>query len=183
MIQILLHTNKKYSQVELAQKSIDAGCQWLILPDAPINDEAKGIIDLCREAGVILTIEDNVEACREFGLHGVLLHTGANPVAVRAEIGAEAVIGAEITSVASATALSKADIDYFLISTDDASIIGEARKAGVEVHFVADLTGCAATRADVDKVMSLGFSGAYISSAQFTGDDIAAEISALIPQS
>lgn len=183
MIQILLQTNGEYTPTQLAQKAIDAGCQWLILPDAPINEEAKGIIDLCREAGVILTIENNVEACREFGLHGVLLHLGANPAAVRAEIGAEAVIGAEITSVASATALSKADIDYFLISTDDASIIGEARKAGVEVHFVANLTDRVATRADVDKAMSLGFSGACVSSAKFSGDDIAADISALIPQS
>lgn len=185
MIQILLQRNEKYTQAELAQKAIEAGCQWLVLPDAStaaLRADAQGIIDLCREAGVILTVENNIEACREFGLHGVLLRTGANPAAVRADIGAEAVIGAEIASAAAATALAKADIDYFMISENAAPIIAEARKAGVEVHFVADLTAATATRADVDRAMSLGFSGAYISASQFTGDDAAADIAALIPQ-
>lgn len=165
MIQILLDSGSEYSRAELAQMAIEAGYEWLIMPDdSPerLRDELPDISALCREAGVILTIADNVAACREYGLHGVFLHKGADPAAVRNDLGAEAIIGAEIASAATATVLARADIDYFALEPTDAAVIAEARKAGVDKHFVAITDNKETT----ETLLAEGFSGFIIPAAR-----------------
>ncbi len=176
MIQILLETSPGYNSVEMARKAIDAGCEWLIVPrDAHDNDVAN-LAKLCREEGIILTIEDNIELCRQHELHGVHLSGGSNPAAVRQELGAEAIVGAEISSIDTATALAKADIDYFALQPCDVAVATQALQAGVEAHFVLLADG-------VEQALSLlpqGFSGMCLKASSFTSEDPSAEIKLLI---
>lgn len=170
MIQIILDHSEAFSQAEMAQMAVEAGCGWLILAQAPIEQlrqTAPDIVELCRESGVILTIENDIDAARELGLHGVFLSQGGNPASVRQELGADAIIGAEISSVASATALATADIDYFALAATDGAIAAEAKAAGVETHFVA----LCPTLADYTTAKSGGAFSGYCLNSSALGDD------------
>ena len=182
MIQILLDKNEKYSMTEMAKIAIEAGCGWLILPDVNIEnlrDDAPGIVDLCREAGVILTVRNSLEAAREFGLHGIMLDLGGNPIAARGDLGAEAIIGSFIADASAASALSMADIDYFILKPSQSDIIENARSAGVENHFVAICSGAGLDREKIDSIRTAGFSGICADSAVFNNDNPAEYIARL----
>ena len=100
MIQIIIRNeNDRYSVAELVQMAVEGGCRWIRI-DLPDADEAymlelgEQIVPLCREAGVILTIDNHPDIARKLGLHGVHVSDKAlNPVALREELGPEAVIG------------------------------------------------------------------------------------------
>ena len=158
MLQILLENNGKSSLADSARQALKDGFEWLILPPDTTDDDIDTVAGICREAGVILTIEDNIEACRKHGLHGVFLRLGANPPAVRRELGAEAIIGAEIASAATATELAKADIDYFAMPPAASHVVGEIRSAGIQTPIVAIGT----TAAELQPLLAAGFSGIMI---------------------
>lgn len=182
MMQIILNSNDNYSMAEMAQIAIEAGCGWLILPDMAIEklrEEIGDIVEMCRENGTILTIRNNVAAAREFGIHGLMLDLGQNPVAVREELGAEAIIGAVIADASSATALAAADIDYFILKPEQAAIAAAAKEAGVENHFVALCKGDEIDNSTLKTLRSEGFSGICADSSLFNCDDPAERIAEL----
>lgn len=129
MLQFLLTPSTRYSAGELAQMVIEGGCSWIELHFPELTDEElrqlvvdEGLVELCRENSVILTLTDRPGLARELGIHGVLL-SGAlcsapatAPGAVRNELGPEAIIGAEITSADAVAPLEGLDIDYVLLS-------------------------------------------------------------------
>lgn len=182
MIQILLDKNEKYSMAEMAQIATEAGCGWLILPDIDITElraEATDIVEMCREAGVILTVRNNLEAAREFGLHGIMLDLGANPIAARGDLGAEAIIGSVIADASAASALTMADIDYFILLPEQVEIMEAAKKAGVENHFVALCKGSNIDKDFIDGIRSAGFSGICSDSSIFDCEDPVGHIAKL----
>lgn len=142
MLQYILTESEKYSIAELAQMAIEGGCRWINLrlpglDDARVRQEiAPEVIDMCREAGIFLTIDDHPELARELGLHGVRM-TGGNvpaeaplsPGALRDELGPEAVIGIETADPSAAPSMAAADIDF--ISTPTGFDAAE-RKAFIE---------------------------------------------------
>ena len=105
MLQYILTESNRYSVAELAQMAIEGGCQWISLSLDGIEEDnlrdtiGPELVDMCKEAGVFLTVEDNPELARQLGLHGVRLsrkfltnHTESSPNALREERGPEAVI-------------------------------------------------------------------------------------------
>ena len=125
MLQYLLTPSEEYSRAELAQMAIEGGCKWIVLPtdgldDAAVREECSEIVPLCREAEVILTLTDRPELARELGLHGVYLTGGCGitPAKVREELGAEAIIGVEVSSAASIKPLEAMDIDYAVLNAE-----------------------------------------------------------------
>lgn len=160
MIQILIEINHRFSLSELAQMAIEGGCGWLVLSDGIPADEKRehypAIVDMCREAGVMLTATADIEAVREYGLHGVFLPIGSqSPVKVRQDLGAEAVIGAEIGAAGTAAELERADIDYVALA--DASLIATIREGGCKIPVVAYCDGAEADA--VRRLIADGYTG------------------------
>lgn len=186
MYQLRISTDPRYSLAEMAQMAIEAGCQWIILgaeaaSEADIRSLADDLVPLCRDAGVILTIEDNVEAARELSAHGVLVRKGANAFACRQDLGPEAIIGAEAASSQAAVDLDRADIDYVLLpagmpDTDAAAIIEQTRAVGAEIAFVAPVD---ARHFDAEAMLSVGYAGFYVTSGAFDAADPVEFISSL----
>lgn len=185
MLQVLIEINDRYSLSEMAQMAVEAGCGWIVLgadmPEAEKREHYPAVVELCRESGIMLTVTADVEAAKEYGLHGVFLPLGAaSPVKVREELGAEAVIGAETNMSSVAVELERADIDYVAVSPDEkaSSVISEIRGAESQIPVVAYCNS--AETADIQKLMEAGFSGVCCGKALFEASDPVAAISAVL---
>lgn len=69
MLQIMISSSERYSIGEMAQMAVEAGATWLVLSlpgtdNGSLRDLCADVVELCRESGVMLSIEDNVEAAR-----------------------------------------------------------------------------------------------------------------------
>lgn len=176
MLQFIAENNDRYSIAEQVQMAIEGGCGWVILnfgehpDDAYIRETAAEVVPLCREAGIILTIADNVDMARELGIHGVWLTDGSRSAAsVRTQLGAEAIIGATAGDVAALRLFADNDIDY---ATADAgrlpSLVSDARATGIELPVV--LTGDYDST-DIDFIRSTCASGIATGRKLLEADD------------
>ncbi len=187
MLQIILEPNDSYSLGEMAQMAVEGGCSWLQLnakdiDGSELRDIIPEIATLCRESGTMLTVEGRADIAKEFGLHGVFIPLETvSPIKVREELGAEAVIGAEIGSAESALMLSKADIDYVVAShkVDDCQkLIDDIRNAGCKIPVVALSDDF--TEPSIRNLMGIGFSGICARNTIFSAKDPVANIEQLI---
>ena len=191
MLQIRITPNDTYSIAEMAQMAIEGGCAWIQIDPAEMDDAAlrelgKELVPLCKETGTILIIENHVEMARELGIHGVFLGGDSrSPIAVREELGPEAIIGTYNASADAAISMEHADIDYLVIPADikddeAASIIAATRKGGGEIPFVS-LSGRASLSADgFARILGLGFAGILAGNEVFDATDPVAHIEQLI---
>ncbi len=142
MLQYILTESTRYSVAELAQMAVEGGCQWITLSLGSMDDSEirqliePDVVEMCREAGVFLTVDDRPDLARELGLHGVrisqawqLAHPAINPMALRDELGPEAVIGIETADPSSVPGLIPADIDFVTLP---AGFTSEQRRAFVQ---------------------------------------------------
>lgn len=188
MLQVIITPTNRYSLAEEARMAVEAGAQWLQLrvpgmSDDEIREIAPEIVTLCREAGVMLTLEDNMPMARELGLHGVFLHHGANPVKTREELGAEAVIGTEVGSADSTVAMSRADIDYVALAESiSPKLIADVRAAGCTIPVVAYRPGSLFTPSEVESLMDEGYSGLCGGDGVFATDTPVERIEAILRQ-
>lgn len=189
MLQIIITPNNNYSLGEMAQMAVEAGALWIQLRVPEMSDEelreaSADIITLCRESGVILTVEDRIDVARELGPHGVFLHAGgASPFTVRQDLGAEAIIGAEIVSPDAAVTLARADIDYVALPMSGAhaaEIIDEIHKGGSSIPVVAYLPDKELTTQSVSEILADGFNGICSDGKFFDKTDPVAAISAIV---
>ena len=150
MLQFIAERNERYSISEQVKMATDSGCAWvqLCLPDitdAETKELTDTVVPMCREAGIILTIEDNAELAQQLGLHGVhLTNSEANARQMRQDLGAEAIIGINITSAQGVPTLAKLDIDYVTVAPQlsaeqAAEIVNTVRAVGCDMPIV--LTG------------------------------------------
>lgn len=155
MLQYLLTESAEFSTQELVQMAIEGGCGWIDIHLPELTDEdlrrilAGDVVDMCREAGVFLVVDDRPELARELGLHGVRFTLGAmpgrkpmSPAEARDLLGPEAVIGFETADPTAVSAMAVADIDFVNTPAwfDDAArqSFAEAVKAlEAPVHLVA----------------------------------------------
>lgn len=125
MLQYILTESDRFSVAELAQMAIEGGCLWISLHLTGMSDEniresvAPEVVDMCKDAGVFLTIDDNPELARQLGLHGIRLsaeflrkHPESNPITLREDLGPEAVIGVETSDPSAVPSVMPADIDF-----------------------------------------------------------------------
>ena len=149
MLQFIASVNDKYSVAELAQMAIEGGCHWveLDLPGASddfVRSTTLELKDLCLETGTFLTIVDRPEVARETGLHGVQLRgaRAAEAAAVREQLGAEAIIGLEVTRAEDILKVQNLDIDYATLpagrtAAQVEAIVKTVRDAEVTLPIVA----------------------------------------------
>ena len=87
MLQIIISFSERYSIGEMAQMAVEAGASWLVL-SLPGNDAGQtremcaDVVELCRESGVMLSIENCVESARELAMHGVFLTDKNAPTSI-----------------------------------------------------------------------------------------------------
>lgn len=184
MLQIIITPSTKYSLAQMAQMAIEAGAQWLHLSVAAANnDSVNDVVDICREKGTILTIDDDIEVAQKLGMHGVHLSLGGkSPIEVRRDLGAEAIIGAGIAAADSAMTLSRADIDFVSLAPDFADarqLISDIRTAGCVIPVVAYRPDTVLTTDTIDEIMAEGFSGICGGSSVFDLDDPVATLKKL----
>lgn len=127
MLQLIITDNDLHPLPELAQMAIEAGCGWLQLripknvSDGECRDKLTDIVEMCRESGTFLTVEDRPELAKELGMHGVHItgsFIGPSPIELREILGPEAVIGTDVSSPLEVLALKGKDIDYASVSTE-----------------------------------------------------------------
>lgn len=180
MIQIAIRNdNDRYSVAEMVQMAVEGGCRWIRL-DLPQADEAfmlelgEQIVPLCRDAGVMLTIDNRPDIARKLALHGVhISDKNINPVALRQELGPEAIIGVTVADAGAALAMAKADIDYVQLPDEfDAehitAFMTDLRKVNQSYPVVANGDNYAD---DITALLALGVSGAVIGAPVYQAAD------------
>ncbi len=170
MLQFVTGKLEKYTVAEQAQMAIEGGVRWVIfdpldMPDEAVRDALVELVPLCKETDTILTITDHTEAAREMKIHGVQLSVANKAVAVREELGPEAIIGVAAGGAEGIESLMGKDMDYFVLP-DDCSlqkmsqIVDRVRSAGNMSAIVArgnfDI-------AELDVIMATGVSGVQLS--------------------
>lgn len=174
MIQYILTSSPEYSVAELAQLAAEKGYGWISLHLPELSDDefrqavVPDVIDLCRESGIILTVDDRPDLAREYSLHGVRLslafftsHAGATPASMREELGPEAVIGVECADASAVPGLTAADIDFVTAPASFGAerrteFVAQVRATGSQMPLVAQGDF---TPADVPALLDEGFSG------------------------
>lgn len=174
MIQTLIHMNPESgaSAAAKASSAIDGGAKWLRVAvptevsDDAVRKDVEELAALCREAGVILTIDDRPELARETGVHGVhMRRRDISPGSVRAELGAEAIIGVDVVSASAIPTLAGLDIDYAetspeLSRAEADALVASARAAGADMPIVAQ----AESASMLDDYLAKGYSGIVVAS-------------------
>lgn len=191
MIQIIVRDDSdRFSVAEMVQIAVEGGCRWvrLDLPEAD-NDFllrlGEEIVPLCREAAVMLTIDNRPDAARNLGLHGIhISDKNLNPIALREELGPEAVIGVTVSEPSAALAMAKADIDYVQLPSDFdayriAAFMVDLREVNKNYPVVADGDKYADC---IESLLALGVSGAVVGTPIFKAEDPVEALTKLLEQ-
>lgn len=193
MIQYILKENDRYSIAEQAQMAIEGGCGWINLHLPGLDEPAlrdvltPELIDMCRDAGVFLTIDDCPDVARDMGLHGVRYTSvgspsASSPAQMREQLGPEAIIGIETADPSSTPAMAAADIDFVCMpahfdSAQRRRFAETVRSLGVMLPIVAQGDVTADTIKDF---LTEGASGVAVSDFITTADDPVAAMAALL---
>lgn len=191
MLQFITNPSDHYSIAEEVKMAVEGGCKWvqLRMKDASYDElkaTAEEIIPICRDAGVILIIDDNVALVKELRVHGV--HLGKedmDPAKAREVLGPHAIIGVTANTADDIMALRGIDVDYVglgpfrytstkkklapVIGLDGyRSIMTEVTEKGNKLPVVA-IGGI--TLDDVDDIMATGVQGLAMSGSIINAPD------------
>jgi len=178
MLQFVTGKPDKYSVAEQAQMAIEGGVRWVIFNPVDMTDEAvrdalAELVPLCKETDTILTITDHVEAAREMKIHGVQLSVANRAVAVREELGPEAIIGVTVGGAEGIESLRGKDMDYFVLP-EDCSLQGMSQIVD-RVRSAGDMSAIVARGnldiAELDVIKATGVSGVQLSGAILDAPD------------
>ncbi len=191
MLQFITNPSDRYTIAQEVKMVIDGGCKWvqLRMKDASYDElkaTAEDIIPICKDAGVILVIDDNVALVKELRVHGV--HLGKedmDPQKAREMLGPHAIIGVTANTADDIMAMRGIDVDYVglgpfrhtttkkklapVIGLDGyTSIMQEVKSKGNKLPVVA-IGGITAD--DVEQVMATGVQGLAMSGAIINSDN------------
>lgn len=149
MIQYKTIRSERYSASEQVQMAIEGGCGWIEFdPESvrpcDVRDILEPIIAMTKEAAAFLVISGDPVMAKEYGVHGTLLqNVEDNPMAVREDLGPEAVIGVKVRNASDMSRLTGVDVDYTVVEFDGdynafASFVAELRGINPELPVVAD---------------------------------------------
>jgi len=190
MLQFITNPSDRYTIAQEVKMVIDGGCKWvqLRMKDASYDElkaTAEDIIPICKEAGVILVVDDNVALVKELRVHGV--HLGKedmDPQKAREMLGPHAIIGVTANTADDIMSMRGIDVDYIglgpfrytstkkrlapVIGLDGyRSIMQEVKSKGNKLPVVA-IGGI--TIDDVEAVMDTGVQGLAMSGAIINAD-------------
>ena len=119
---LLVVTDRRQARRPLAEvvaAALAAGCRWVSLREKDLPDDeqvplARSLLPLVRRHGARLTVHDEAALARLAGADGMHLASGSDPVAARALIGPQKLLGVSIHTVTEAEAIDPAVVDYAL---------------------------------------------------------------------
>jgi len=179
---------------EIIEAAFATGCRWASLreKDLPAAEQfalLRGLLRIARRWDARLTLHGDAAIAAEAGINGLHLGAGADAARARAMLGASALIGISIHSVAEADVLDPALVDYAIAGPafESASKPGYGPALGVEglraivaatrVPVVA-IGGIDAARAGA--VMAAGAAGIAVMGLVMRAPDPAGEVRALL---
>lgn len=150
MIQYKTTRSERYSVSEQVQMAIEGGCGWIEFdPESAdtsdLRDLLESVISMTKDAGAFLVISGDPALAKEYGVHGTLLDgADSNPMAVREDLGPEAVIGVKVMGASDMSRLTGVDVDYTVVEFSGgdydafAAFVAELRGINAELPIVAD---------------------------------------------
>lgn len=171
MLQYIASNSSRYSIAEQCQMVIEGGCKWveIYLPgenDNEVKNAALDVIEVCRETDTFLLIHDHVDVVEELRVSGVRLSSVKDAAGVRDRLGANAIIGVEVSTYEEIESLRTADIDYVTVSNKTPAelkeIADKVKAADLGIAVVA-LGGV--TLENVEDVFATGVNGIAVGSA------------------
>jgi thiamine-phosphate pyrophosphorylase len=117
---LLLITDRAQAHKPLADvvtAVLAGGCRWVSLreKDLPAADQvalAKQLLPITRQFGAYLTLHGDPKIAHACGMDGVHIPADRDAARVRAELGAQMLVGCSIHTVSEALALDPAIVDY-----------------------------------------------------------------------
>lgn len=117
-LQFITHFTEKYSYLDSVKIALGGGCRWvqLRMKDAAADvkySAAVQAMELCRQAGAVFIIDDDVHLVKELGADGV--HLGKNDMPVqqaRELLGKGYIIGGTANTIGDIEGLYAAGADY-----------------------------------------------------------------------
>ena len=190
-LQFITHFNERYSYLDSVRLALDGGCRWIQLRMKNASEEeimrnAVAAKELCREAGAVFIIDDNVAIAKEVGADGV--HLGKNDMPIpeaRRILGASFLIGGTANTFEDILAHYCNGADYigcgpFRFTTTKerlspvlgaegyARIVAEMKEVGIDIPMVA-IGGI--TCEDIPEIMGTGVDGIALSGTVLRAED------------
>jgi len=176
------------SLAECVREAIESGTTMVQLREKHATFEqklalARELLPICREAGVPLIIDDDVELALAAGADGVHLGQGDLACSVaRRRLGSKAIIGVSAHNVAEALDAQAQGADYLgagaLVATStkgDATPLAASELAAICAAVDIPVVGIGGLNAQtIPQFAGLGCAGAAVVSAIFAADDIPA---------
>lgn len=190
-LQFITHFNERYSYLDSVRLALDGGCRWIQLRMKNASEEeimcnAVAAKELCREAGAVFIIDDNVAIAKEVGADGV--HLGKNDMPIpeaRRILGASFLIGGTANTFEDILAHYRNGADYIgcgpfrftmtkerlspvLGAEGYARIVAKMREEGIDIPMVA-IGGI--TCEDIPEIMGTGVDGIALSGTVLRAED------------
>jgi thiamine-phosphate diphosphorylase len=145
MLQFLTTKSSRYSVADQATMALEAGCRWIQVDanDGDMRQTLEQLTELCKANEAILTVTDDIQLCQQLRIHGLhLTSAGISPADARQQLGADAIIGVDVTSADQIIALKGLDIDYATVVAELTveqyrQLMETVKQAEADVHVVA----------------------------------------------
>jgi thiamine-phosphate pyrophosphorylase len=167
----------------VAMAAIEGGADAVQLRAKELLDDelrplARELTDVCRDAGVLLIVNDRVAVAVESGADGVHLGQSDDPATARARLGDGRILGVSVGDADQARAAEAAGADYVAVTVWSTSTKPDAEPRGLDgVAAVARATTLPVvgiggiTPENAREVISAGASGVAVISAVGDADD------------
>lgn len=191
ILQFITHHNEKYTYLDSVRIALEGGCRWVQLRMKNATEEefrrnALAARELCREAGAVFIIDNNVDLALEVGADGV--HLGKNDIPIpeaRRILGNDFIIGGTANTFEDIRGHWRNGADYigcgpfrFTTTKEKLSpvlglegyrgIVGKMKNEGIDLP-VAAIGGI--TCEDIPAIMETGVGGIALSGTILRSDD------------
>jgi thiamine-phosphate pyrophosphorylase len=194
---LLVVTDRRQARRPLAEivaAALAAGCCWISLreKDLPEDEQVpllRTLLPPVHRSGARLCLHGNATLAQLAGADGVHLPSGSDPVAARALLGPQKLIGVSIHTVTEAAAIDPAAVDYALagpaFETPSKPGYGPeiGRKGLLEITRAARVPVLAIggiNTARVAEVLAAGCAGVAVMGGVMRANDPALEVRALL---
>lgn len=167
----------------IASAAVEGGASAVQLRAPELADDelvplASSVVALCREAGLLLLVNDRIDVAVGCGASGAHVGQDDHPVVARARLGPEGILGVSVGSVQEAAAAEAAGADYLGVTVWATSTKPEAIPIGSE--GLRDVVGATALpvvgiggihSGNAREVLAAGAAGIAVISAVATAED------------
>lgn len=144
MLQFATDSSSLMPQKQQVETALNEGCQWIRLTS---ETDVEAIMEICKEKGVMLVLDDDVETVDRLRIHGLHMTQWdrGSVIATREKLGPHAVLGLTFPIDGDPEQLKALDVDYITVPKPDSEdylaeyglLIDKMLKLKLEIHPVA----------------------------------------------